>query len=90
MSEKVVDIHLVVGSTGEYENYHEWVVKAYRDRDKAVAHANLAEQEAERIFKKNGSRGYYGSDSPNPYDPNMDMDYTGTFYEIQTIDLEED
>jgi hypothetical protein len=38
------EIYLVQGNCGEYSDYREWVVCAYRDERKAKKHALLAKQ----------------------------------------------
>jgi hypothetical protein len=64
-------IYLVQGNCGEYSDYSEWVVCAYRREDLAQQHAVLAKE----WRQKNVSRGLSYSDREklkNPYDNHYD------------------
>lgn len=84
-------IWIVQGSTGEYSDHREWMVCAYRDEAKAEQHARAAKE----WYQKNGcdkwdfqkrweakEKGLH-----NPFDPNMDIDYTGTDWTIFEVNL---
>lgn len=72
-------IYVVAGSTGEYDDYREWPVCYYANREAAEMHVTLAQKEADELFKKYGK---YGTppDGANKYDPEFSVDYTGTSY----------
>lgn len=79
---------IVVGSTGEYSDFHCWNVCAYTSKRKATAHAKKAEKwERDYDRKMKGQGVYRWSDrqGKNPYDLSGDRDYTGTHYEV--VDL---
>ena len=81
------DIHIVMGATGEYGDYTEWPVIAYFDREKANERARLAQEKANEIFKELKGKYYLLEGGENPYDEQMAMDYTGSFYDVITIKL---
>lgn len=72
-----MDIHLVVGETGEYSDHTEWFVAAYPNKTVAEEHAKLATEHVERV--KNGCE--------NPYDKSCEVDYSGTSYYVATVPL---
>lgn len=90
-------IYIVMGSTGEYSDRREWAVKAYFDQDKAVRHADEAAEIAHKLMKtdKKTVDAYIWASSlersamnpPNPLDPDMYMDYTGTDYYVIAVEL---
>lgn len=72
---------VVIGATGEYEDFHEWNVVVYRNRDVAEHHVKLANKEAKKPkYEKDDSQ-------KNPYDADFHMDYTGTDYHISEIEI---
>jgi hypothetical protein len=84
-------IFVVEGSTGEYSDHREWLVKAYTNETKAIEHILLASQEANKLFVKYNSDDYaYGDSLENKYDPYMQMDYTGVRYRYHSIELVEE
>lgn len=76
---------VVTGSTGEYSDRCEWTLCAYRTEDEAKKHQQLAQAEADRIERTRENR--YNSGEPNKYDTRMQMDYTGTRYTYEMIEL---
>jgi len=42
-------IYVVIGHTGEYDSYREWLVKAYKDEKQAQNHVKLADEKAVKI-----------------------------------------
>lgn len=87
---KVTLIYVVIGWTGEYSDRNEWIVQAYTDEEAAKAHVLRAEEKAREIFQAEEADPAYdpGCARPdNPYDPDMQMDYTGTFYRYDTSQL---
>lgn len=76
-----VPIFLVMGSTGEYDDYHEWVVCAYRDYDSAEYHAKMANDECTKLHEENNGKTYIKIKSV--FDENMQIDYGGAKYFIE-------
>lgn len=76
-----VPVFLVMGSTGEYDDYHEWVVCVYREFDSAQDHAKMANEESAKLFSENSGRTFINH--KGVYDENMHIDYTGTTYFIE-------
>lgn len=76
----------VYGETGEYADLREWTVKVYLRQEDAEAKAARAQKEANRIFHTPGAG--FGVIETSPEDPGMMMDYTGTFYGVEEVDLE--
>lgn len=81
-----IPIFLVIGATGEFEDYHEWVVCAYRDISSAQEHAKKAEEEAKKLFSERNKL-EISSTHETKLDANMHIDYTGTSYYVEEIDL---
>lgn len=81
-----IPIFLVVGSTGEYDDHHEWFVCAYRDINSAQEHAKKAEEEAKKIFSENGKT-FVSLKCGSKLDENMHIDYTGTNYYVEETTL---
>lgn len=76
---------IVTGSTGEYSDRCEWTLCAYRTAEEANRHVELAQAEADRIERTRENR--YNSGEPNKYDSRMQMDYTGTSYHCEMVEL---
>jgi len=81
-----VNVWVVFGSSGEYEDYAEWAVCAYQDKDRALDHARLAKEDSVAIAKEKGGR-YAAPKRKNLYDPDMYMDGDCTDYGIRAIPL---
>lgn len=79
-------LHVVIGSTGEYSDRSEWLVRAFRDEAAAREWAEKAATRAKEIEAVRGSRYDVDPDS-NEFDPHMTMDYTGTSYYVQDVPL---
>jgi hypothetical protein len=82
-----IQVHVVMGSTGEYSDRSEWPVCAYQDKARADEHADLAKNEAHKLAKARKSRYEDVKEGSNIYDPKMYMDYTGTDYYVLSVDL---
>ena len=78
-------IYLVVGETGEYSSHTEWPVIAYDDEAVAQRHIDLAKARADEI--EGGKERYERPKEANEWDPEMQMDYTGTIYCLHEIVL---
>lgn len=77
-------IWIVEGTTGEYSDRFDWTVCAYTSKEKAEQHARDAMQRAMEISKSRRTR-YDTPKGINEFDPNMQMDYTGTeYYTVET------
>jgi hypothetical protein len=70
---------LVHGSCGEYSDRCEWVVCAYRSEEEAKKHTQLAQARADAL-KRQYENAWKMPANANEYDPQMQTDYTGTFY----------
>jgi hypothetical protein len=85
-----ITIYLVMGSTGEYDDWREWIVCAYKDKERAKEHSKLAEEKADFLFQTKSYRDAREPAGQNEFDPRMDMDHTGTEYRIQPTRLIEE
>jgi len=84
---KTKKIYVVIGSTGEYSDRMEWLVKAFTSEKKAMKHVTKA-SEAARKIELNRKSPYHAPENLNIYDPQMLMDYTGTNYHYEEVILE--
>src|SRR5690554_918315 len=80
-------IYLVMGSKGEYSDRDEWPVAAYTDEAEAQKHVEAAERRAKEIKASLGAEYWRyrtltreGKAEQNEWDPEMQIDYTGTSY----------
>ena len=91
---QIVDnvVWAVRGHTGEYSDRAEWVVCAYLSEEKARAHAEAADAWAMALYERSKTA---GSDQwnvrreadKNPYDSRCHMDYNGTRYTYEMIEI---
>ena len=87
-------VYRVVGSTGAYEDFHEWTAKVFKDKKKAKAYKKECEAFVASMMvpvkHMDGSeypkyyRSDYHKDSPDPY---ISINYTGTDYEIEEMEV---
>ena len=83
-------LHLVYGSTGEYDDTASWVVCVYDTEAKATEHARLAKLRADELFALyRGARWDIPAEA-NQYDPQMQVDYTGVEYTVGPVTLRDD
>jgi hypothetical protein len=94
-------IFIVMGATGKYDYYQEWLVKAFLDHDKAADYVILCKGEADRIIEFMNSpirqrvmfdlEGSYAIEQfkINPYDSNMSETYYDINYFVSEMELEE-
>lgn len=78
-------IYIVFGSTGEYSDHIEWILKAFTDKSAAedlVANATVEAQEAIKKYPR-----YSIPKGANKYDPQMKVDYTGVNYYLVECEL---
>ena len=81
------ELYAILGSTGEYEDYQEWIVATYLDYDLAAEHRNLAQEYANRFEENRKSKWQSPPAGSNPYDPFMTMQSSGTSYDIEHTEL---
>ena len=79
-------IWIVSGATGEYSDHREWAVCAYCLEKDAREHAEKADAKAKDLAKRY-DRHYEIPHGANEYDSRMTMDYTGTNYYVEMIEL---
>ena len=81
-------IYVVMGVTGGSLDNLEWPVRAYRDIRLAEQHVTNAIEYANAIEVQHlkDNKKPLGT---NPYDPRMQMDYTGTSYFIMEVEFDE-
>jgi hypothetical protein len=93
-----------MGKIGQWDEYSEWPVHAYLERDKAEEHATKAKRRAEQIhtlfvkkFTDDDEEDEMEDDwededdmpeMKNEYDPGMRMHYNGTSYFIVDIPIQ--
>lgn len=81
-------IFVVMGSTGEYSDRHEWAILAYTDETLAQTHVQLAEAwDRENGLTWSRLAWERRIDLVSPYDPAYSRDYTGTSYYIVAVPL---
>lgn len=83
-------VYVVRGSTGEYSDRSEWPVRAFMSETEAQALVLAATDRARAIeYERRDRCDLVGVDSrlTNEYDSNMSMDYNGTFYNYETVEL---
>ena len=83
MAEK---IYVVMGTTGEYSDRTEWTIAAYSDEEEAKKHVELATERA-LIEEANSEINGWDYQPKNDYDTGMQIDYTGTGYYINEVEL---
>jgi len=99
----MVNIYVVKGSTGEYSDRTEWLVKAFRTEQEAKDHiiavevymkmhginldGNVSNNDATGVSMSRWDM--VQSVEGNPVDPNFQLDYTGTRYYVEQVELKE-
>lgn len=85
-----ITVYLVVGETGEYDDYQHWNVRAYRKREDADALSAALNA----IARVPGKYRYSWAERSAMYeklmdagDPNPSIDYNGTSYEVVELEL---
>lgn len=78
-------VHVVMGTTGEYSDRTEWPVVAYPSAEQAQEHVRLATEWMQKNCDPHKlyalgylERAEWRKANTNPYDPSMEVDYTGT------------
>jgi hypothetical protein len=83
------NIFVVIGSTGEYSDHREWLVRAYASEERAKEAVTHLTQRANEWIQKRESK--YDGGPPEGWcelDPNMMIDYSGSTYTFETVELE--
>ncbi len=81
-------VYVVQGTTGEYSNRSDWIVCGYKSEDMANEHARKAMLRAKEIQDSKNGR-YAEPKEVNEFDPDMQMDYTGTEYLTFSVVIKE-
>lgn len=86
-------IYVIIGSTGEYSDRDEWLVRGFSTEEKAsqfTQRANDMSKEIEREMVRQGTY-WYDKDKigERPLDPNFRIDYTGTEYHCEKVEVDE-
>lgn len=80
-------VYVIRGTTGEYSDRKEWVVCAYSDEQLAKDHVLAATKWA---HEEHARMGTYGElERASPYDPDIRIDYTGTAYRYDAVQVRE-
>jgi len=92
-------IYVVTGHTGEYSDRRSWMVRAFTDEQKAKDLVIMATRRGEEIFEIFAAQGrkaswaedYESPNSPlhNQYDPKCTIDYTGVYYGMTEVELDD-
>ena len=78
------NIYVVFGQTGEYEDYSQWSVQAFKSETSAKKFAEKCQAWVDENIDKNE---YWKTPtkSKHPLDPKFWIDYTGTSYLVRAI-----
>ena len=77
-------VFIVVGSTGQHSDYMEWNVAAYPTETQGNAHRDAAQVVADSHKKLARN---YNFNLKNPHDPQYSIDYTGTSYRVEMVEV---
>lgn len=83
-------IYVVMGSCGEYSDHITWQVAAYKTEEEARKHVGKAAERFSELNLKYHEDVYTIPKGENEYDPYMRVDYTGTRYYVEEVDLYHD
>jgi hypothetical protein len=86
-------LYVVIGSEGEYEDYREWMVKAFKDEQKAQTYRDKCQRWIDHVLEIANeldepawSLRYKTED--NPYDPGCRVS-TNTSYDVEEVEYED-
>jgi len=83
-------IYLVEGSTGEYDDRCEWIVKAFISAAKAAEFVGACQKEADKLEKETPYHNYEARrNEKHSLDPYYRRDYTGVKYGFFDVELVE-
>ena len=80
-------IYVVFGTTGEYSDRTEWLIKAFTTEEAAKELVAKATQRANELIATAPNR-YSIKEGSNEFDPGMQVDYTGTSYFYEKVELD--
>jgi hypothetical protein len=87
-------IYVVEGQTGEYSDNRNWIVKGFVSEEKAKDFVVRVSEEYRKLRATYGGDFWYNDwdreKFPNPLDPYMEADYTGTTYCYFTVEVDEE
>ena len=85
-----VVIFVVFGESGEYSDCERWMVRAFRDENKAKELLKNAQQEADSLKIRADNREFcsFEAEGLNKHDPYYRMIYHEVHYDIKEIVLE--
>ncbi len=82
-------VWLVLGSTGDYEDYCDWSVRAFLTKEGADRFCCKLKKWAEEHGATRKNDGIWSWRGPeNPDDPEMQVSYTGVYYSVHQVELE--
>ncbi len=85
-------IYLVKGNTGEYADRAEWIAKAFNNEIAAIHycdHLNKLGGWEHSSTYLNMDEQFRSLETLQEFDPKARMDYTGTYYEIESMEVED-
>ncbi len=88
-------VFIVEGCCGEYDDHYAWAVAAYLDNEElAKEHAKRAREFYLELRKRYSDREISqhcrtNPDFCNPFDPNMNISYTGPDYSYYALEVSE-
>jgi len=82
-------VYVVIGESGEWDEYSKWIVVAYIDKKKAEEHVINANNRGKEVRDLVINHGCDFDTLINEYDPDMVdyMDYDGATYFIEEVAL---
>ena len=83
-------IYIVFGATGEYEDYNEWMFKAFKnknDAEKIIFNFNKRLTELNTCEPLDWEARENIEEEFRKHDPRFNMDYTGSHYFIKKVEL---
>lgn len=93
-----MEIYLVWGDTGEYEDAREWVVKAFKKKEDAQALVDFLNKKCKELeCSTNNYKQLYSFEEEEGrdqkmkvFDPHFSCDYTGTHYSLGVCEYVEE
>jgi len=83
-------VYRVVGSTGEYNDAQDWTAKTFFDKEKAEQFKKDCQKFADEAHKRKYLHNHdvQRDMDTKKIDENFVIDYNGTYYEIETLEVE--
>lgn len=90
-----MQVYILKGSTGEYEDRYEWDVGVFNTLELAERAKRMCEEWCEYMYEEvECEEGkfprYYERDEHEPHGFYISYDYTGTFFGVSTLDVIEE